>query len=252
LTGANGGPSMVRQNTNPVRNYPILSLVEAGYVVLIPNSRGRGGYGEKFDHAIRDERSYVTHPVQDVLAGVDSMVARGIADSHSLGIFGFSYGEILAMTAVIQSSRFKAAIVGGGASDLLLQEYDVSNENWPLLRDMYGLRSAYDREEINRSFEQTVIFFLDRVHTPVLIESGEKDNYVERQRLYRGLLHFGIPVEHNFYPRSGHGYDEPLLLQDSYRRHISWFDYWLRNKPYRDPERQKVYDVWKDERSRLQ
>lgn len=66
--------------------------------------------------------------------------------------------------------------------------------------------------------------------------------------LQRGLLYFGVPVEHIFCPRSGHGYDEPLILQDSYRRQIAWFDYWLRDQPYPDTAKREAYDAWKAKR----
>jgi dipeptidyl aminopeptidase/acylaminoacyl peptidase len=240
-----GGPAMVTQRTNPVDNYPLLALAEMGYAILLPNTRGRGGYGAEFQAAIRDERSYSIHQVQDVLAGTEAMIDRGIADPKQVGTMGFSYGEILTLNSIIESDRFKAAIVGGGIPDLLLLLQDASTSGWSLYRDMYGLPNGFDRDNIERAFKQTSIFFLDRVCTPVLIESGEHDGYERHQALFRGLRHFGVPVEHNFYPRSGHGYEEPKLLQDSYRRQVAWFDYWLRGKPYRDAARQVQYDAWK-------
>lgn len=240
-----GGPAMVRQTTNPAPNYPLLALAEMGYVILLPNTRGRSGYGEDFNAAVRDERSYSIHQVQDILAGTDAMIERGIADPRQLGTMGFSYGEILTMNTIIESDRFKAAIVGGGFSDMLLWLYDLPTSAWSFNRDMWGLPNVFDRDNFERAFKQTSIFFLDRVCTPVMIESGEHDGYEHHQRLFRGLRHFGVPAEHNFYPRSGHGWEEPKLLQDSYQRQVAWFDYWLLGKPYRDPGRQGQYDAWK-------
>ena len=34
-------------------------------------------------------------------------------------------------------------------------------------------------------------------------------------------------------------------MQDAYRRHIAWFDYWLLGRPYPDPDNQHRYDQWK-------
>jgi dipeptidyl aminopeptidase/acylaminoacyl peptidase len=241
-----GGPTMVRQGTNPVPNYALLTIAEMGYVVLIPNSRGRQGYGREFLQAIRDERSYASGPAQDVRAGVEALTERRIADPDAIGIVGFSYGEILTMLSIIADQRFKAAIVGGGASDLIFRLVDTPDEWWPLKRDMFGLSNIVERTNIDRAIEQTAIFYLDRVKTPVLIESGEYDGYEEHQRLFRGLRHFGVPVEHHVYPRSGHGYEEPQLIQDSYRRQIAWLDYWIRGAPYPNQDRQRGYDKWKE------
>jgi hypothetical protein len=44
---------------------------------------------------------------------------------------------------------------------------------------------------------------------------------------------------------------EPVLKLDSYRRNLAWFDYWLKDKPYPDKERQKEYDAWKAKRAAL-
>ncbi|HLA10822.1 MAG TPA: prolyl oligopeptidase family serine peptidase [Pyrinomonadaceae bacterium] len=246
-----GGPSMVIQATNPVEHFPILALAEMGYLVLIPNTRGRNGFGLEFTHAIRDERSYVTNAVEDVLTGVDAMITSRVADPSRIGVFGFSYGDTLTLNLIIKSDRFKAAISGDGAGrDMLPMLTSWETFKWSLMRDMWGIPNPYDADNIRRAFEQTPIFHLERVKTPVLIESGEGGSWEGGQKLYRGLLHFGVPSEHVVYPRSTHGWDEPVLKQDSYLRHISWFDYWLRDKPYRNSALQTQYDRWKVKRAR--
>jgi hypothetical protein len=36
-----------------------------------------------------------------------------------------------------------------------------------------------------------------------------------------------------------------MLMQDAFHRHIAWFDYWVKNKPYPDTKKRLDYDVWK-------
>lgn len=247
LTAINGGPSMVRQQHNLIWNYPLLTFADRGYLVLLPNSRGRGGFGMPFAHAIRDEQSYVDNPLSDVLAGVDGMVRAGIAHADSLGVLGFSYGGTLTSNAVTRTDRFKAAIYGEGSPfmmDVMIQY--PSSFFLGLFRDMWGIRNPFEPEVIQRQFEQSALFHLDRVHTPMLIESGELNFHELDRALYRGLRYFGVPAEFYVYPRSGHGWDEPLLKQDAYRRHIAWFDYWIRDVPYPDEEKLASYDTWKN------
>jgi dipeptidyl aminopeptidase/acylaminoacyl peptidase len=110
---------------------------------------------------------------------------------------------------------------------------------------MWGISSLYDPDMIKIMFDQTALFHLNQVKTPVLIERGEGDEPLSGQRLYSGLLHFGVPTEMNVYPRCGHGCIEPVMIGEWYRRDTAWLEYWIRNKPYRDPERQKRYDAWK-------
>jgi dipeptidyl aminopeptidase/acylaminoacyl peptidase len=252
LTNILGGPSMVEQDLNPVSNYPLLALAELGYVIFMPNSRGRGGFGIDFTHAIRDERSYVLHPEADVLSGVDAMVARGIADPDQLGILGFSYGGTLTAYAITLTDRFKAAVYGEGSPDIL-RWYDYPYTSaLGLLKDMWGFGNPYEPKDIASAIEQSSLFRLDRVHTPVLVEAGEKSGWKSDRAYYRGLRHFNVPSEFYVYPRSGHGWDEPMLMQDAFHRHIAWFNYWIKNKPYPDPKKRQDYDVWKHLRGSLE
>ena len=52
------------------------------------------------------------------MAGVDDLIRRGIADPNRLGIAGWSYGGYMAAWATTQTTRFKAAVVGAGMSDV--------------------------------------------------------------------------------------------------------------------------------------
>jgi dipeptidyl aminopeptidase/acylaminoacyl peptidase len=245
LTAILGGPIMVDQELNPDSSYPLLALAEQGYVILMPNSRGREGFGMDFDHAIRDERSYVLNPETDIFSGVDAMVARGVADPDRLGILGFSYGGTLTAYAVTLTNRFKAAIYGEGTPDIL-RWYDYANTTMlPLLNDMWGFGNPYEPKEIASAIKQSSLFRLNRVHTPVLVEAGELSGWKTDRAYYRGLRHFQVPAEFYVYPRSGHGWDEPKLIEDAFKRHIAWLDYWIKGKPYPDAKKQQIYDAWK-------
>ena len=65
-----------------------------GYVVVACNPRGSSGRGEKFSMAIYAD--WGNKDAQDVLAAVDDVVARGIADRDKLGVGGWSYGGMFA------------------------------------------------------------------------------------------------------------------------------------------------------------
>lgn len=84
---------------------------------------------------------------------------------------------------------------------------------------------------------------LDRVKTPVLVESGEQGAWKRDRVYFRGLQHFWVPSEWYVYPRSGHGWDEPGLMLDAYRRHVAWFDYWIHGKPYPDASKLGGYEA---------
>src|SRR5262249_55626718 len=92
-------------------------LVTHGYAVFYPNPRGSTGYGEKFMEANRAD--WGGGDYRDVMAGIDALIARGVADSARLGIGGWSYGGYMAEWAITQTNRFKAAVSGAGMANLI-------------------------------------------------------------------------------------------------------------------------------------
>ena len=96
-----------------------------GYFVLVPNPRGSYGQGEAFTQANRKDFGY--GDLRDILAGVDTVVAKYPVDPPAVGITGWSYGGFMTMFAVTQTHRFKAAVAGAGLvelAELLRRELD--------------------------------------------------------------------------------------------------------------------------------
>ena len=88
----------------------------AGYAVLFPMPRGGAGYGEAGQRAIVN--AWGEGDYKDIMAGVDHLIARGIADPDRLGVMGASYGGYMTNWIVTQTGRFKAASAGASISDL--------------------------------------------------------------------------------------------------------------------------------------
>ena len=88
-----------------------------GYFVLMPNPRGSYGQGEAFTQANRKDFGY--GDLRDILAGVDTVLAKYPVDPNRVGITGWSYGGFMTMFAVTQTHRFRAAVAGAGISDWL-------------------------------------------------------------------------------------------------------------------------------------
>ena len=83
-------------------------LAAAGIGVFYCNPRGSEGYGEAFNDA--NHRDWGPGPMRDVLAGVDALVADGLADPDRLGVTGGSYGGYLTNWIVAHDQRFRAAM----------------------------------------------------------------------------------------------------------------------------------------------
>ena len=85
-----GGPHTL-YGWAPVWEFQILAA--AGIGVFACNPRGSEGYGQAFSDA--NHRDWGPGPMRDVLAGVDALVADGLADPDRLGVTGGSYGGYL-------------------------------------------------------------------------------------------------------------------------------------------------------------
>ena len=194
-------------------------LATHGYAVLLPNPRGSDGQGTAFARAVGNDWGGMDY--QDVLDGVDMLVARKIADPARLGIGGWSYGGFMAAWAVTHGDRFKTAIVGAGPTDMtaMARITDTPDFTTGYFGDPAGHLADLDRVSSVR--------LLDAVHVPVLVLHGEADTRVPTTlglEFYRGLRLLGKPVDMVRYPREPHWFHEPEHQADVQRRVLAWFD----------------------------
>lgn len=194
-------------------------LAAHGYAVFYPNIRGSTGYGEKFIEMNRGD--WGGGDFLDVMAGVDHLIAQGIADPERLGIGGWSYGGYMAEWAVTQTNRFKAAVSGAGMANLASEfgtETHPSYDKW-----FYGL----PYENMQGFLKSSPITYMKSARTPTLILQGEADvtdPLGQSQELYRGLKFYGAPADLVVYPREGHGLREEKHQLDRLNRILAWFD----------------------------
>jgi dipeptidyl aminopeptidase/acylaminoacyl peptidase len=247
LVYLHGGPSMVPRFFENGNNGPRVGLAARGYAVLVPNTRGRGGYGAAFQRGIRDGSSYGRLPYEDMAAGVDLLVQRGIADSKRLGVCGFSYGGYLTSYVITQTDRFKAAVVFESAAVQLFTEAMTSpTTDWMLLnRDLYGISNPADPAERARLIAESPGLNVDRVKTPTLLTFGAKSHaWTVGRPLFSELQRFHVPSEFLVYAE-GHGYDWPAAEADNLTYTADWIDFWVRGYEDTAPEKQAQYARWR-------
>jgi dipeptidyl aminopeptidase/acylaminoacyl peptidase len=197
-------------------------LVTRGYTVVEPNIRGSVGYGQKFLESNRGD--WGGGDYKDVMACVDDLVARKIADPNRLAIGGWSYGGYMAEWAITQTDRFKVAISGAGMADLATEygtESHPEGDEW-----YYG--TPY--ENLAGFQKSSPIVYIKNAKTPTLILQGEADTtdpLSQSQMLYRGLKRYNVPAELVVYPREPHGLRERKHIEDRYRRSLEWIAKYL-------------------------
>ena len=200
-------------------------LATKGYAELNVNYRGSSGRGQDYSKAIAAD--WGDKEVQDLMAGVDKVVAMGVADPNKLAVTGWSYGGILTDYTVASTDRFKAAISGAGVAapmsfygvDQYILQYDKElGPPWKNLQ-LY-LKMSYPFLEIDK-----------RIHTPMLFMGGTSDMNVPLlggEQMYEALKSLGRPTELVVYPGQFHGFTRPSYIRDRYERWLAWWDKYLK------------------------
>ncbi|MEZ5400078.1 MAG: S9 family peptidase [Bryobacteraceae bacterium] len=221
-----GGPSGAWAQSfvaNPGR-YPVAVFASKGYAVLMPNPRGSTAYGLEFRRKVVED--WGGRDFGDLMAGVDHVIAAGVADPERLAIMGWSYGGYMTAWAVTQTNRFKAAAMGAAITDHVSM---YGTQDIPSVYEDYFGGPPWDRRDVYA--RSSPINFIDRVSTPMLILHGEDDHRVPVTQGYeyrRALARRGVPVRMVVYPRQGHAVTEPKLQRHVMEEHAAWADKYLR------------------------
>ena len=190
-----------------------------GWAVFYPNPRGSTNYGEKFlQHNVND---WGGGDFKDIMTGVDALVARGIADPDKLAHIGWSYGGYMTAWVITQTTRFKAAMVGAGLTNMWSM-YGTNDIPSVLISYFGGIPNA---KTLPLYLDRSAMSHIDKVTTPTLILHGAQDERVpvgQAQELYRGLKDRGKATELVFYPREGHGFTEYYHQKDRMQRIYDW------------------------------
>jgi dipeptidyl aminopeptidase/acylaminoacyl peptidase len=198
-------------------------LAARGYAVFYPNIRGSIGYGEKFVESNRAD--WGGGDFKDIMAGIDDLANKGVADLDRLGIGGWSYGGYMSEWAITQTPRFKAAVSGAGMANLISEygtEQHPSYEEW-----FWGAPYEKPTGFLNGS----PFLHLKNAKTPTLVLQGDADTVDplgQSQELYRGLKRYGVQTELVVYPREPHGFHEEKHLLDRLNRIVAWYDKFLK------------------------
>ena len=192
-----------------------------GFAVFAPDYRASGILGrEPMLAAFRGERPAGTDPVAgDVLSGIDSLVAEGLADEAGLFLFGHSWGAYLVNRIVTRDHRFRAAVCWEGVSDLRLLDSLVGGSAM-----QRAWRGGSPQEAPERWNRDSPIELVERVRTPMLLVYGD-DSELRPQGLawYTALRDHDVPCSLVVYVGEGHLLTRPENKTDLFGRSAAWF-----------------------------
>jgi len=224
LVVIHGGPTGVDSIIRSAdRTYPVERFVAKGALVLKPNYRGSAGYGEKFRSL--NVRNLGVGDAEDVISGVDALVAKGIVDKDRVGAMGWSQGGYISAFLTTSSDRFKAISVGAGISDWMT--YYVNTDIHPFTRQ-YLKATPWEDPEIYR--KTSPISYVGSAKTPTLIQHGDQDKRVPPPNsfeLYQALKDRGVPVKLILYKGFGHPINKPKQQRAVMEHNYEWFSKYI-------------------------
>jgi len=202
-------------------SYEFQWLTANGFAVLYVNPRGSTGYGEKFLWGTWG--GWGKLDFQDVMAGVDYVLAHYPIDPKRLGVSGYSYGGFLTNWIITQTNRFAAAVTGAGISNWL-SDYGTADIPRTKESEFYG--APWQQESSERMRALSPITHAANVKTPTLFVHGEADLRVpieEDEQMYTALKKQRIPAKFIRYPGNYHGGWPPWDMVHRYYYELAWW-----------------------------
>jgi dipeptidyl aminopeptidase/acylaminoacyl peptidase len=196
-------------------------LANRGYAVLQVNYRGSTGFGKAFTHAAEKEFAGKMH--DDLLDGVDWLVAEGIADPARIGIYGGSYGGYAALVgASFTPDVFACAVSVVGPSSLVTLIRSFPAYWKPLLAGSWYryVGDPDDPQQLADLEARSPMSRVGDITAPLLVIQGANDPRVtkpESDQIVGALRARGVEVEYIVKDDEGHGFVRPENRMDVYR-----------------------------------
>lgn len=219
-----GGPHSANQYGFDFKNQ---YFAANGYFVLEVNFRSSTGYGEKFLWATWG--AWGTRDGQDVMAGVDYVLAHYPVDRHEVALIGHSYGGFMTNWLITQyPDRFAAAASGAGIANWTS---DYANSDIPRTKETEFWGPPSDPKARETMIRQSPITFANRIRTPTLFINGEIDKRVpfsENEQLYVAIKKNGVPAKMIVYAGQPHGIAGAWNNVHRMLNERAWFDKYVK------------------------
>ena len=197
----------------------------AGYAVLKPNYRGSTNYGERHRNDIVG--NYFPPGFDDIMTGVDHLIAQGIADGNRMGALGWSAGGHWSNWILTHTDRFKAISSGAGTSNWISMyaQSDVQRNR------QYYLGNDLPYDNMEAYWNQSPLKYIRNAKTPTMIHVVEGDPRVpspQSVELHMALKKIGVTTELFMYPGDTHGIPDPRNQLVKSVSEMAWMDYYVR------------------------
>lgn len=227
VVSSHGGPHSA---TEYGFNFKNQYFAANGYFVLETNFRSSTNYGEKFLWATWGQ--WGTLDGQDVMAGVDYVIAQYPIDRRQVATIGHSYGGFMTNWLITQyPDRFAAAIPGAGIVNWVS---DFGNADIPRTKETEFFGSPWEEKARAIMIRQSPLTYANRAKAPTLFINGEIDQRVpfsEAQQMYVALKKNGVPAKMIQYANMPHGITGSWNVVHRMLNEREWLDRWVKGVP---------------------
>ncbi len=200
-------------------NWSFQNFAALGYAVFYMNPRGSTGYGQDFVDGI--QYAYPGKDYEDLMAGVDTVIAKGFIDTDNLFVCGSSGGGCLTAWIVGHTDRFRAAV--SMAPIINWYSFVGTTDGYHFHR---GFRE-YPWEDPLSYAVRSPLHFVGNVTTPTMVMTGENDlrcPISQSEEYFRALKINKVDTVLVRMPDEYHGFRRPThrLMRQLYLR--AWFE----------------------------
>ena len=201
-------------------------LANNSYNVLFGNPRGSSGYGEKF--ASQCVGDWGGKDFKDILGYMDEAVARHKV-AENFAITGGSYGGYMTNAAIVQTTRFKAAIAERCVSNLMSM-CGTSDIGFWFNAIESGIKDPWSESGMRILLEMSPITKAKKARTPTLFIHGEEDYRCpieQSEQMFTALKLNGTDTALARYPGDSHEHARhgvPRNMLDRLQRKLEWLD----------------------------
>ncbi|ALS34602.1 hypothetical protein PTRA_b0064 [Pseudoalteromonas translucida KMM 520] len=221
-------PLILEIHGGPVANYgphfsaEVQLYAAKGNVVLYMNPRGSDSYGKEFAQTIH--HNYPSNDYDDLMTGVDALIAKGFIDESKLFVTGGSGGGVLTAWIVGHTDRFAAAVVAKPVINWI--SFVLTADFYPFFADYWFPGKPWDH--IEHYMKRSPISYVGNVKTPTMLLTGESDYRTpisETEQFYQALKLQGVETAMVRIPDASHGITaRPSNLMAKVAYIQWWFD----------------------------
>jgi len=221
-------PLLLEIHGGPFANYggrfaaELQLYAAAGYVVLYANPRGSTSYGEEFGNLIH--HAYPGNDYDDLMSGVDAVIAEGYIDESQLFVTGGSGGGVLSAWIIGRTDRFRAAAVQKPVINWY--SFVLYSDNPSFFWKYWFPGPPWEHQE--HYMARSPISLVGNVKTPALLITGEQDFRTpipEIEQYYAALKIHGVETVMVRVPDASHGIaNKPSNLVAKVQYVLGWFD----------------------------